>query len=319
MRNISSKTLGSKRFLTIQAAGEQWLKNTVSLYKPSSRASTKSNLKKILEEFGHLKCSAIKSPHIQDWVAKLKGEGLATRTIENYLKTFKMFWWSLEGWEYVDHNPFRRVRRPRSDGRRPPSFTAEQLRAILAEAREEPYRTMFHVLAETGMRGGELCGLYIEDLDLENRLLHIRRSSYQGHIQNTGKTASALRTICISPFLTERLRKYTESVQRRRGRTAELLFTPETGTLAFDNSDVVKVGLKPILRALEIKGPRIGLHAFRHANKSLMVHLGVPEKYRCERMGHNLGSGKMDLIYTHTETERHKEYAEIIGQALFVG
>ena len=63
----------------------------------------------------------------------------------------------------------------------------------------------------------------------------------------------------------------------------------------------------------------MGLHAFRHHSKSLMIHLGVPEKYRCERMGHSTGGGKMDMIYAHTDLEHHRMYAEMIGAVLAKG
>ena len=195
---------------------------------------------------------------------------------------------------------------------------------------------MFHILAETGMRGGELCGLFRADVDLDARTIRIGRSAYQGHLQTT-KTENADRVIYISSFLAERIKQYTDSVQSlavSAGRSpatlvkssrgvspqhgqSDLLF-PLPGKLAWDNSDIVLDGLKPIVRAMGIDEERMGLHAFRHASKSLMLHLGVPEKYRSERQGHSTGGGKMDMIYAHTDLEHHRMYAEIIGRALLV-
>jgi integrase len=46
------------------------------------------------------------------------------------------------------------------------SFTLEEVQRLLAAA-GEPYKTFYWLAAETGMRAGELCGLRIEDLILE--------------------------------------------------------------------------------------------------------------------------------------------------------
>jgi hypothetical protein len=39
-------------------------------------------------------------------------------------------------------------------------------------ATEEPFRTFPLIAAETGLRAGELCGLRLEDVDLEANQLH---------------------------------------------------------------------------------------------------------------------------------------------------
>jgi integrase len=58
-------------------------------------------------------------------------------------------------------------------------FTQEQLRQII-EAAPERYRVLFALLAATGLRVGEAAGLHLEDLDLDNGVIYVRRSVWNG-------------------------------------------------------------------------------------------------------------------------------------------
>ena len=68
-------------------------------------------------------------------------------------------------------------------------FRPDEVRKIIGLA-EEPFRTMFCVLAMTGIRAGELFGLKIDDLDFDRRLVHIRRSTIRGRVQSVKSRAS---------------------------------------------------------------------------------------------------------------------------------
>lgn len=343
---VNARNGQAKKEITVRWASEQWLKAEVSNHKPSSRASLESNLRKILEHFGDYKCEDVRPRAIQDWANDLP---VSPTTVRNYLTTFKMFWKHVRFSEYVKHNPLEGVHPPKQRGKKEtPAFTLDQMREILLRATEEPFATMFHILAETGMRGGELCGLFTSDIDLDARIITVSRSAYQGHLQDP-KTVNAFRTVHISGRLAERIREYTDSVQVcgrrgpsmdfRRGNTISvpdssigeavvarnsLLFPTETA-LAWDNSDVVALGLDPILRVMGIKVARMGLHAWRHGNRSLMASLGVNEKYACERAGHATGNAledngraitPMGMNYIHGNEEQHRLIAELLGQAL---
>jgi integrase len=355
---LNEESYRPKEKMTILRASEKWMKIVVSQQKASGRASTKSNLKRILDAFGDMECTEVRPPDVQEWISHLVTLGLSRVTIKNYLTTFKMLWASLEDWEYVDYDPFRRIK-VKKNKKVQPFFTLAQMREIIDRTEDVQFRMMFEILAETGCRGGELCGLFTSDVDVDARTITIRRSAYQGHLQTT-KTDNADRVVHISSFLAERIRQYTsscggvhdgtQSVDAENGITVpaqavlgrrvgikpnvesraktslratagqscpqDLLF-PLPGKLAWDNADIVREGLKPVVRAMGIDVERMGLHSFRHGCKSLMLHIGVPEKYRCERQGHSMGGNKMDLIYSHSDVEHHRQYAEMIGRELF--
>lgn len=73
--------------------------------------------------------------------------------------------------------------------------------------------------------------------------------------------------------------------------------------------------LQPLLQKLEIR--RCGLHAFRHANGTLMDRLGVPLKVRQQRLGHSDPRLTMNT-YTHMASADDERIAEQLGEMLDV-
>jgi integrase len=60
---------------------------------------------------------------------------------------------------------------------------------------------------ERNYRGGELCALKVEDLNLDHRVLAARRSVWKGELQ-TIKSKKGVRTFAISSQLREDLKSY---------------------------------------------------------------------------------------------------------------
>lgn len=100
-------------------------------------------------------------------------------------------------WGYVCENVDFRTLQFAEDApkREPRFFTAKQVQEII-EAAPEPYKTMFAILAMTGMRAGEMLGLQWEDIDFAAGSVHIRRSAWYGNVQTTRPRAARLRCIC---------------------------------------------------------------------------------------------------------------------------
>src|SRR6185312_16284678 len=130
-----------------------------------------------------------------------------------------------------------------------------------------------------GIRSGELCGLRVDDLDLDRGLLSIRRSSWRGKLQ-TPKSSKAVRQFLLSPDLVTHLRNYLSSWKPNEQR---ILFPNPDGTPMI-GENLLRYRLHPLLKRLGI--PKAGCHAFRHGNSSAMDHFGAPLKLRQDRLGH---------------------------------
>jgi len=133
-------------------------------------------------------------------------------------------------------------------------FTEEQLKKII-EAAEGQHRILFALLAGTGMRIGEAAGLHVDDLDLDNCVIYVRRGVWNGQ-ELSPKTKNAVREIDIDPGLAELLKQHIGV--KKAGR----VFEARNGS-PISGNNVLKRVLHPLLERLEI--PKAGLHAFRHS------------------------------------------------------
>jgi integrase len=174
-----------------------------------------------------------------------------------------------------------------------------QVKQII-DAANEPYKTVFWLVAETGIRRGEICGLNVGDVDLNEQAITVQRSRWKSKLKRpkNGKK----RFFALSPQLAERLRFYVED----RNPDEPLFLSTEGRRLHPDN--FIKRQLKPILKKLGLDG---AAHAFRHGNASLLDHLHAPMKVRQDRLGH--ADPRTTMGYTHVIGDDHRKVAEQLG------
>ena len=153
-----------------------------------------------------------------------------------------------------------------------PCYSVETIVRII-ERSPRPYNTVWRLVAETGIRRGEICGLNVGDLDVNQRIIAVQRSRTKNSKLKAPKAGTRngvakRRVFSLSPSLTEQLRPFVE------GRQADepLFLTPGRltksgkrlgGGVRLEPDNFVKRALKPVLKELGLDG---GAHAFRHAN-----------------------------------------------------
>jgi integrase len=217
-----------------------------------------------------------------------------------------MMWKSAKAWDYVSHDPFEGLALPRIARQARFFFTLDEVQHIVATA-SGLLKSFYWLAAETGMRAGELCGLRVDDVDLEQCVINVKQTVWRGRIQ-TPKTVNSIRQFAISPKVAFHLREYLSMWRPKR---LNLVFATKNET-PWDQNLIVKRKLHPLLESLGIR--RCGLHAFRHTNGSLMDRLNAPTKIRQERFGHAPGSNITLAIYTHAVDADDRRLAEQLGE-----
>ena len=153
-------------------------------------------------------------------------------------------------------------------------FTREQASKIIAES-EEPYKTMFAVAWATGLRAGELLALNVADLNFNQRTIRVSKSSDDNtRVIRQPKTPKSIASLPMPSALEDMLRNYLK--HHWTANEAGLLFPNRKGTKPRWRDNVVKYGLKPVLRKLGIQVKDVGLHAFRHGMATELAESSVP-------------------------------------------
>jgi integrase len=284
--------------------------------KPGPIATMESQLvKHILPKFGELSVEAIDEMAVQEFVADLKRttferrrrDGtliktyrLSRKTVLNVVGVVKLVlsrkvWMT---WELDLGKPNRPKQR---------YFTQEQLRQII-EAAPDAYKVLFALLAGTGMRIGEAAGLHLDDLDLDNGVIYIRRGVWNGQ-ELDPKTDNAVRVIDIDPGLVSLLREHVGESRRTR------VFEARNGS-PLSAGNIRNRVLHPLLAKLGI--PK-ALHAFRHSRVTILRKNGTPADLQKQWIGHS--SLKTTDGYSHTdqELEYRRNAAGRVGLDLIVG
>ena len=211
-----------------------------------------------------------------------------------------MAWKTARKWGLVNHNACEGIELPRLNPVERPSFTSQEMSAII-EAAEEPFKTFYRLAAETGMRAGELCGLRWEDVDLDSSTVYVRQSSWRGRM-GTPKSAAGIRRFSISQDLATHLANFSRGWEVGM----PLVFHTRTGQ-AWDSRFVVRDQLQPLLKSLGIG--RAGLHAFRHGNATTLLGQGIDVKTVAARLGHADPSITLK-VYAHAIPQRDVEAAQ---------
>ncbi|HEY8187189.1 MAG TPA: tyrosine-type recombinase/integrase [Pyrinomonadaceae bacterium] len=230
---------------------------------------------------------------------------VSPKSIRNLIALLGMMWNQAKAWGYVQHDPFLGLVLPERDPLNERCLTLEEMKAVIVAA-NEPYKTYYWILAETGVRAGEIGALSVANLLLDQGAIRISQSVWHGKIQ-TVKSKKGNRICEISPLLVEHLYRYVRTWKSNR---LGLLFPTRNGTPR-DTDTVRKRNLYPLLEKLRIE--RCGFHAFRHGNATVMDQEQVPMATRQNRgsLMHALQWG-----YTHAMSEDGRRFAARLGQLL---
>ena len=181
-------------------------------------------LKHSIKEMGDIRIKDIKKTDIRKFIDTLKKKGYRPTTIRNYYKAVSVVLSYACEIDYLENNPCigKGIKLPESR-RKDKGYTTEELHTILKDIDEKAplrYKTYFNIIALTGAREGEICGLKWENIDLENKTITIEEtatdSSEKGLIFGTPKTSSSRRTIPISQKCTDLLRQLKKEQNIKR-------------------------------------------------------------------------------------------------------
>jgi integrase len=203
-------------------------------------------------------------------------ESMIIRQLVNFAKSRRL----------VANDPLAglRLREPKPTPQ--PCWTQDEVDRILAAA-SQPCQPALTILADTGLRVGELKHLTWDDVDYINNVLHVRPKD--GWKPKTGDQ----RAVPMSP----RVRALLEGLPQHSDSMWVVTAPPSpkypSGDHQISERRLLKA-LKQILKKLGLKGH---LHTFRHAFISRALTSGIPESVVRAWVGHV--DADVIRLYTH--------------------
>lgn len=199
-----------------------------------------------------------------------------------------------------DQNPTHTVRAPRIPRLRPRHATLEDLKMLLASIHGESWvdhrdRLILQLLYFSGLRVGELCGLHVEDIDLQRKEVFVRR----------GK-GSKPRMVPINPELRPTLLSYLFS----RPSTSTHLLLGTVPNREECSGPLKTTGIRQILRRRCLRAgiEHLSPHTWRHGFAIFLRNNGTDLSDIAAAMGHTT-TQVTQLYYAFTLAPAvHKAY-----------
>jgi integrase len=212
--------------------------------------------------------------------------------------------------ELITRNVASLVEPPRVKQREISPWSLEETLTFLEAARRDPLYAAFVLAIAMGLRRGELVGLRWSDVDLDNRVLHVRQqvqrrrgTLYDDAPKSRRKRVVPMPALCIAPLRWHRLRQ-REAFARTGTEWSEkgYVFATRNGRPVEPRNvyrSFTRVAADAGLRVVR-------LHDARHGCATLLTAAGVAPRVIMEILGHSQISITMD-VYTHVVHDTQRE------------
>ena len=292
---------------TVETYASHWLEEiTPTALRPSTRANYAWVMRKyIVPLLGRNKLRSLRPDHVRKLHSGVLDLSVSPSTVQLAHAVLRSMLSEAMREQYVDRNVALLTRPIRVEKKDVVPWSAQEATTFLDSVDGHPFAGLFTLALALGMRRGELLGLRWQDVDLDERKLHVRQTVQrlgrgEGLVMGPPKTARSRRTIplpklCIDALIERRLVQDEDTRAIREGWTElDLVFTTTIGTI-IEPSNL----RRSFNRAIELAGVRqIRFHDLRHTCASLLLAQGVSMRVVMEILGHATMSITSDL-YTH--------------------
>lgn len=320
------------RSQTVAAFLADWLTSVEGTVTVNTLKDYRNNVDRhIVPVVGKVKLARLSPPDVQRVLKKASAKGLAPKTVRNIRQTLHTALNQAMRWQLVERNVAAVVPPPQVQRPDITPLTLPQARRLLNHLEGDRLKALWTVAIAVGCRLGEALGLRWKDVDLEERILYLRkqlrREGEAGarHYVLRDLKSKKQRTVPLPAFAAAELaahRKLQAAEQLQAGpdwvdgccdecgatgwglvftthshRTSGRPLHPSTAYHAFQD-------------ACEGAGvPQVRVHDLRHTAATLLLAQGVPLSEVQEILGHSSIQVTKD-VYGHLEVEHLRDAAD---------
>jgi len=248
---------------------------------------------------------------------------LSPKTLAHYLSFVSDVMQYAVRFDMIQDNPCRRVTIPSGPKEARDIYSLEEAQRFLDSLENAPtkYRAFFTLAIYGGLRRGEILGLEWSDLDFQNQIIRIQRTSLYtkglGTYTDTTKNKTSTRTLKLPAAVFAVLRQHKSEQAEDRLKQGDhwqdhdRLFTNLNGDPMHPNTPY-----HWLKRFCSETGQRfLGVHAFRHLNASLLINSGADVVLVSKSLGHSQVSTTLN-IYSHSFEEAQARASEAVADLL---
>ena len=210
---------------------EQWFEEYAKLnLRNTSYERMKQLTHRVYPAIGHLRIDKITGRHIQQFINDLalngkslkNGKPLSRKTAVHHLSFISDVFSYAVKMEMLSENPCRRVTVPKGEKKEKEIYTLEEVEQLfqLLETAPLKYRTFFTLAIYSGFRRGELLGLEWKDIDWNNNVISVRRTSNytaeKGIYTDTTKTKKSQRSLKFPQVVMDLLKAFKAEQDEER-------------------------------------------------------------------------------------------------------
>ena len=303
----------------------RWLDHIGGQLSPTTVREYRRLVATMLEpDLGKFTLRRITTQRLDAYYASLvRDRGLSAASIRHVHAVLRGSLGQAVRWGWIPTNPAAAASPPRIRRHEisPPPIhdTRELLKA--ADEQNPEFGALLRVLAATGARRGEACGLRWSDIDPDAGTVSIHRSvaTVAGGIVIKDTKTHAARRIAIDPETLAALARQRVRMEER-ARICRVAFNEDgfVFTSEVDGShplhpDTITGGFRRLCDKVGLKGVR--LHDLRHLHATQLLAAGVPVRTVSGRLGHANAATTLN-VYAHFLEASDREAADVIAGLL---
>lgn len=286
---------------------------------------------RVYPAIGHLRMDKITSRQIQLFINDLSVNGisqktgarLSRKTVVHHLSFISdVFGYAIK-MNILSDNPCQRVSVPRGEKKEKQIYTLEEIEQLFSLLENAPlkYRVFITLAIYSGFRRGELLGLEWKDIDWENSVISVRRTSNytanKGTYTDTTKTKKSQRSLKFPPIVMDLLKTYKAEQDATRFAFGNKWIDHDRLFVKW-NGEPMNVGT-PYFWFREFCEQHdfrfCDIHSMRHFYASALINEGVDAAAVSGALGHSVISTTTS-IYCHAFQQAQARASDAIASVL---
>lgn len=214
--------------------------------------------------------------------------------------------------DMINDNPCRKVTVPKGETKEKNIYSLEELEQLMTLLENAPlkYRLFFTMVLYTGFRRSEMLGLEWKDIDWDNRVISVRRTSNytaeRGTYTDTTKTRKSKRSGRYPQMIFDLLKAYQAEQDEERRRLGnkwidyDRIFVKWNGEPM--NNGTPYLWLNEFCQKNNMRF--CDVHSFRHAHASILINAGVDVATVSADLGHTNSNTTVIILYGHIKPKQ---------------